>query len=379
MEVNELLKLMVNKGASDLHLTVPSPPVFRIDGELVPQRDLATLTPRDVELALEQVASEEQRAVFDREWELDFAYSVPGLARFRVNVLRQRGVMSLAFRFVPFYVPSIDELGLPEIFKELILRPRGLILVTGPSGSGKSTTLAAMLRHLNENATKDVITIEDPIEFIFRNKKCLIQQRDLGDDTKSFASAVIHALRHDADVIIVGEMRDLATIGAAITAAETGHLVLGTLHTIDAPQSIDRIVDIFPHGQQQQIRIQLSQVIEAVISQALLPRIDGGRVAAFEIMLASHTIRKYIRDEKVFEIPVTIEVSTPEGMQTLDQALTDLVKSNIVTLEDALMKSRDPAKLQRFLQSQSEAAASHIVDNASGRQEDVEWTRKEYS
>jgi twitching motility protein PilT len=287
--------------------------------------------------------------------------------------------MSLAFRFVPFYVPSIDELGLPEIFKELILRPRGLILVTGPSGSGKSTTLAAMLRHLNENATKDVITIEDPIEFIFRNKKCLIQQRDLGDDTKSFASAVIHALRHDADVIIVGEMRDLATIGAAITAAETGHLVLGTLHTIDAPQSIDRIVDIFPHGQQQQIRIQLSQVIEAVISQALLPRIDGGRVAAFEIMLASHTIRKYIRDEKVFEIPVTIEVSTPEGMQTLDQALTDLVKSNIVTLEDALMKSRDPAKLQRFLQSQSEAAASHIVDNASGRQEDVEWTRKEYS
>jgi twitching motility protein PilT len=380
MEVNELLKLMVNKGASDLHLTVPSPPVFRINGELVPQRDLAPLTPRDVELAFEQVASEEQRAVFDREWELDFAYSVPGLARFRVNVLRQRGVMSLAFRFVPFYVPSIDELGLPEIFKELILRPRGLILVTGPSGSGKSTTLAAMLRHLNENATKDVITIEDPIEFIFRNKKCLIQQRDLGDDTKSFATAVIHALRHDADVIIVGEMRDLATIGAAITAAETGHLVLGTLHTIDAPQSIDRIVDIFPHGQQQQIRIQLSQVIEAVISQALLPRIDGGRVAAFEIMLASHTIRKYIRDEKVFEIPVTMEVSTPEGMQTLDQALTDLVKSNIVTLEDALMKSRDPAKLQRFLQSQAEAITSqNTVGSTAEKQEGVEWTRRGYS
>jgi len=380
MDMNELLKLMVNKGASDLHLTVPSPPVFRIDGELIPQRDLPPLTPEGIELALEQVSGQEQRAVFEREWELDFAYSVPGLARFRVNVLRQRGVMSLAFRFVPFYVPSIDEWGLPQIFKELILRPRGLILVTGPSGSGKSTTLAAMLRHLNENATRNVITIEDPIEFVFRNKKCLIRQRDLGDDTKSFAAAVIHALRHDADVIIIGEMRDLATISAAITAAETGHLVLGTLHTIDAPQSIDRIVDIFPHGQQQQIRIQLSQVVEAVISQALLPRVDGGRVAAFEIMLASHTIRKYIRDEKVFEIPVTIEVSTPEGMQTLDQALTDLVKRNIVTLEDALTKSSNPAKLQRFLQSQGEASASRsTVGTTMEKQEGVEWRRKEYS
>ncbi len=380
MEVNELLKLMVNKGASDLHLTVPSPPVFRIDGELVPQRDLPASTPKDIELALGQVSGQEQRAVFEREWELDFAYSVPGLARFRVNALRQRGVMSLAFRFVPFYVASIDEWGMPEIFKELILKPRGLILVTGPSGSGKSTTLAAMLRHLNESATKNVITIEDPIEFTFRNKKCLIRQRDLGDDTKSFAAAVVHALRHDADVIIVGEMRDLATISAAITAAETGHLVLGTLHTIDAPQSIDRMIDIFPHGQQQQIRIQLSQVIEAVISQALLPRIDGGRVAAFEIMLASHTIRKYIRDEKVFEIPVTMEVSTPEGMQTLDQALTELVKKNAVTLEDALMKSRDPAKLQRFLQSQAEAITSqNTVGSTAEKQEGVEWTRREYS
>jgi twitching motility protein PilT len=354
MEMNELLKLMVNKGASDLHLTVPSPPVLRIDGELTPQEDLPPLTDQDIELALEQVSTEEQRAVFDKEWELDFAYSVPGLARFRVNALRQRGVISLAFRFVPFYIPSIDEWGLPQIFKELILRPRGIILVTGPSGSGKSTTLAAMLRHLNENATKNVITIEDPIEFLFSNKKCLIRQRDLGDDTKSFATAVIHALRHDADVIVIGEMRDLDTISTAITAAETGHLVLGTLHTVDAPQSIDRIIDVFPYGQQQQIRVQLSQVIEAIISQALLPRIDGGRIAAFEIMLASHTIRKYIRDGKVFEIPVTMEVSTPEGMQTLDQALAILVKRKIVTPEDALLKSRDPAKLQKHLQSQDE-------------------------
>jgi len=356
MEMNELLKLMVNKGASDLHLTMPSPPVLRIDGELIPQEDLPPLTAKDIELTLEQVSTQEQRVVFDREWELDFAYSVPGLARFRVNALRQRGVISLAFRFVPFYIPSIDEWGLPQILKEIILKPTGLILVTGPSGSGKSTTLAAMLRHLNENATKSVITIEDPIEFTFRNKKCLIRQRDLGDDTKSFSTAVVHALRHDADVIVIGEMRDLDTISTAIMAAETGHLVLGTLHTIDAPQSIDRIIDIFPHGQQQQIRVQLSQVIEAVVSQTLLPRINGGRVAAFEIMLASRTIRKHIRDEKIFEIPVTMEVSTPEGMETMDQALVDLVKKKIVTLEDALMKSKNPAKLQKLLQPQSETA-----------------------
>jgi len=353
--MNELLKLMVNKGASDLHLTVPSPPVLRIDGVLIPQEDLPLLTAKDVELALEQVANQEQRSVFDREWELDFAYSVPGLARFRVNALRQRGVMSLAFRFVPFYIPSIDEWGLPQIFKELILKPRGLILVTGPSGSGKSTTLAAMLSHLNENVTRNVITIEDPIEFVFRNKRCLMRQRDLGDDTKSFSTALIHALRHDADVIVIGEMRDLATISTAIMAAETGHLVLGTLHTIDAPQSIDRMIDIFPYGQQQQIRLQLSQVIEAVISQALLPRIGGGRIAAFEIMLANHVIRKYIREEKIFEIPVSIEVSTPEGMQTMDQALADLVKRNMVTLEEAIMKSSNPVKLQQSLQSQREA------------------------
>lgn len=349
---------MVNRGASDLHLTVPSPPVLRIDGALVPQDDLPPLTATDVELALEQAATEEQRAAFDKDWELDFAYAVPGLARFRVSVLRQRGVISLAFRFVPFYVASIDEWGLPPIFKELILKPRGIVLITGPSGSGKSTTLAAMLRHLNENATKSVITVEDPIEFLFRNCKCLIRQRDLGDDTRSFATAVIHALRHDADVIVIGEMRDLDTISTAITAAETGHLVLGTLHTVDAPQSIDRIIDVFPHGQQQQIRVQLSQVIEAVISQALLPRIGGGRVAAFEIMLASHTVRKYIRDEKVFEIPVTMEVSRPEGMQTLDQALTDLVRKRLVTLEDAMMKSRDPVKFQRVLQSPGESSMS---------------------
>ncbi len=356
MEVKELLKLMVNKGASDLHLTVPSPPVLRIDGELVPQDDLPAVDAGDIEAAFEQVATQEQRAVFASEWELDLAYTMPGLARFRVNALRQRGVTSLAFRFVPFYIPSIDEWGLPPILKELVLKPRGLILVTGPSGSGKSTTLAAMLRHLNENAMKNVITVEDPIEFTIRNKKCLIRQRDLGDDTRSFSSAIIHALRHDADVIIIGEMRDLDTIGAAITAAETGHLVIGTLHTIDAPQSIDRIIDIFPHGQQQQIRLQLAQVIEAVISQALLPRVDGGRIAAFEIMLANSVIRRLIRDEKLHEIHPNMEMGKLEGARVLDQDLAVLVSRNIVTLEDALLKSSNPAKLQKILQSHSDTA-----------------------
>ena len=355
MPVYELLKLMIDKGASDLHLTVPSPPVLRIDGVLIPQEDLPPLTAKDIEKTLEQVATQEQRDAFGKEWELDFAYSVPGLARFRVNVLQQRGTMSLAFRLVPFGVPTIDELGLPQILKELTLKPRGLILVTGPSGSGKSTTLAAMLNHLNENEERNVITIEDPIEFLFRNKRCLIRQRDLGDDTKSFATALIHALRHDTDVIVIGEMRALATISTAMMAAETGYLVLGTLHTIDAAQSIDRIIDIFPHGQQRQIRLQLSQVIEAVISQALLPRIGGGRIAAFEIMLATSVIRRLIREEKLYEIPPNLEMGSKEGAQTLDQALADLIKRNIVTEEEALMKSSNPVRLQQFLQFQHKA------------------------
>lgn len=355
MEIDKLLKLMVDKGASDLHLKVPSPPVLRIDGVLIPQGNLPPLTPGDIELIFEKVAADEQRVAFRRELELDFAYSVSGLARFRVNALQQRGTMSLAFRIVPFNVPSIDGLGLPQICKELILKPRGLILLTGPAGSGKSTTLAAMLNHLNENKKRNVITIEDPIEFLFRDKECIIRQRDLGDDTKSFATALIHVLRHDPDVIVIGEMRDLDTVSIAIRAAETGHLVLGTLHTIDAAQSVDRMIDIFPHGQQRQVRLQLSQVIEAVLSQRLLSRIGGGRIAAFEIMIATSVIRRLIRDEKIFEISANIELGIKEGMQTMDQALADLVRKNLVTLEEAMLKSSESARLQRYLQAQGVA------------------------
>jgi len=323
MEIDGLLKLMVDKGASDLHITVPNPPVLRIEGELVEQEDLPPLTPEDVESIFEQVTTEGQRIAFGKELELDFAYSVPGLARFRVNALQQRGTMSLAFRLIPFKASSIDELGLPQICKELILKPRGLILVTGSAGSGKSTTLAAMINHLNETEKRNVITIEDPIEFLFRNKKCIIRQRELGHDTEAFYTALIHGLRHDpdVDVIVIGEMRDLPTISTAVTAAETGHLVLGTLHTIDAAQSVDRITDIFPAGQQQQIRLQLSQVIEAVLSQMLLSRIGGGRIAAFEIMLATIGIRRLILEGKIFEITANLEAGTSEGKQTYGSSI----------------------------------------------------------
>lgn len=347
--INELLKLTVDKGASDLHITVPSSPILRIQGELITQEDLQPLTPDDVQSVFEQITNDKQRAVFQKELELDFAYSVPGLARFRVNALQQRGSMSLAFRLIPFKAPTIDEFGLPPICKELILKPRGLILVTGAAGSGKSTTLAAMINHLNETERRNVITIEDPIEFLFRNKKCIIRQRDLGHDTKSFYTALVHALRHDPDVIVIGELRDLPTISTAMTAAETGHLVLGTMHTIDAAQSIDRIVDIFPAGQQHQIRLQLSQVIEAVLSQVLLSRVGGGRVAAFEIMLASPGIRRLIREGKIYEIPANLEGGKAEGKRTIDQALADLIRRNIVTVEEATMKSSNPAKLDEFL------------------------------
>src|SRR4030043_1067841 len=272
MDIIELLNLMLEKRASDLHIRVPNVPVLRVDGELKPQEHLPQVTIEDVEAAFEHITTQEQRNRFHLEKELDFAYSVPRLARFRVSVMRQRGSISLSFRLVPFKVFTIDELALPQICKDLILKPRGLILVTGPTGSGKSTTMAAMLNYLNENIARNVITIEDPIEYLHPNIKCLIASRDLGDDTRAFDIALIHALRHDPDVIVVGELRDLETVQTAMRAAETGHLVMGTLHTTDAPQTVDRVIDIFSPAQQPQIRLQFSQAIVAVLSQALLPR-----------------------------------------------------------------------------------------------------------
>jgi len=348
---HELFQLMIDKGASDLHLRVPSPPVLRIDGVLTPLEDLPPITDKDVQMLLDHIVTPEQMSTFLTEFELDFAYSIPGLARFRANALRQRGTISLSFHFVPFDVPSIDDLELPQICKRLSLKQRGLILITGPSGSGKSTTLAAMVNHLNEHDRRNVITIEDPIEYLHCNKRCLIAQRDLGDDTKSFSTALRHALRHDPDVIVIGEIRDLDTVSTAITAAEMGHLVLGTLHSVDTVLSINRLIDIFPYGQQHQIRLQLSQVIEAVLSQNLLPRIGGGQIAACEVMIANSAIRNIIREDRLLELPRNMELSSKsEGMQTLDQALAELVNRNLVTREEAMMKSVNPVKLEQWLQ-----------------------------
>jgi twitching motility protein PilT len=362
---HELFELMVDKGASDLHLWVPSSPVLRINGVLTPLSQFAPATPEFVEKVFNGIVTPEQKNTFLEEQELDFSYSIPRLARLRVSALRQRGTISLAFRLVPYEVPSIDELEIPQICKKLVLKPRGLILVTGPTGCGKSTTLAAMINYLNDNDARTIITIEDPIEYLYTNKKCLIAQRDLGDDTKSFANALIHALRHDPDVIVIGEMRDAETISTAITAAETGHLVLGTLHTVDAIQSIHRIIDMFPHDQQQQIIMQLSQVLEAILSQALLPRIEGGRIAAFEIMIANSAIRKMIREQRIFELPRNMEFSTKEeGMKTLDQALAEVVRSGIVSPEKAMMKSSNPAKLEQLLPFRKGASSSQTLDEA---------------
>lgn len=350
MQADMLLKLMAEKKASDLHLRVPGPPVFRIDGVLVPQEDLPLTSPADLKEAFEQITTTGQRKTFYEDLELDFAYSLPGIARFRVNAMLQRGTLSIAFRRVPFELPNIDKLGLPSLCKDLILKPRGLILVTGPTGSGKSTTLAAMIDYLNEHERRNVITIEDPIEYLYPNKLCLLAQRDMGDDTRSFSNALIHALRHDPDVILVGEMRDLETISTAITAAETGHLVLGTLHTVDAVQTVDRIIDAFPPEHQRQIRLQLAQVLEAVLSQSLLPRIEGkGRIGAFEILIATPAVRNMIRTTKTHELPSAIQLGANEGMQTLNQALAMLVNSNKVAIEEALRKSSNPEQLKKLI------------------------------
>ena len=352
VNIDEMLRVMVEKGASDLHLRVPSSPVIRIDGHLMPLDGLTAITSQDVEEALENITTETQRETFHEELELDLAYSIHGLARFRVNASLQRGTINLAFRKIPVQIPTIDELGLPDVCKTLVLKPKGLVLVTGPTGSGKSTTLAAMIDHLNKNETRHVITIEDPIEYLHSNDKCIIAQRELGDDTRSFASALKHVLRQDPDVILVGEMRDLESIATAVTAAETGHLVLSTLHTPNAPQTIDRIIDVFPPHQQTQIRTQLALALEGVLSQILLPKASGsGRVAVFEVMLATDAIRNLIREGKSEQIPTYIQTSGQCGMNTMDQRLDDLSRSGVIAWEEASVRMsrsyKHPAEVDR--------------------------------
>ena len=353
--------MVFETGASDLHLRVGIPPVFRVNGRLERQGDLPVITEESITGMLGQITSQEQRERFYAEKELDFAILLDGLARFRVNAMWQKQTISIACRMLTLGVPSIDELELPQICKEMILQPRGLILVTGPTGVGKSTTMAAMIRHLNENRDCNVICIEDPIEYVHPNIKAIIAQRELGDDTRSFSEALTRALRHDPNVIVVGEMRDLATISTAITAAETGHLVMSTLHTTDAAQTIDRLVDIFPSNQQNQIRLQISQEITAVLSQVLLPRASGkGMIAAFEIVLANTAIRHLIRECRAFEIPSYMHIHQDSGMQTLDDALADLVKEGKVNKEDAMAKSSNPKRLNALLATHHRARSPSL-------------------
>jgi len=350
MDIDGLLRIVVERKASDLHLKAGSLPVLRIDGRLVRCGDTEALTPEETKEAFEQVTTKEEREEFARELELDFSYSIQGLSRFRVNAALQRGTIILAFRQIYWTIPTIEELGLPQVCKVLALKPDGLVLLTGATGSGKSTTLAAMIRYLNERESRRVVTIEDPIEYLFKDKECFISQRELGADTKSFARALKRALRQDPDVILVGEMRDLETIGTALTAAETGHLVLSTLHTPSAPQAIDRIIDVFPPHQQGQIRAQLSIALEAVLYQALVPRADGnGLVVVAEVMMGTTAIRNLIREGKTYQMPNVIQTGSEHGMQTLNQALRDLYQRGVISQEVALTSSNNPEELRELI------------------------------
>ena len=352
MKIETLFELALQTRASDLHLNVGLPPILRIDGRLIKQNSYNLLTNNDIAQMLDQITSEEQKERFSQDKELDFAYALDLKARFRINVMRQRKTLSIACRMLPFTIPSIDDLELPQICKDLILQPRGLILVTGPTGVGKSTTMAAMIRHLNENRECNVISIEDPIEYHHQNIKSMIAQRELGVDTNTFHIALTQALRHDPDVIVVGEMRDLDTISAAITAAETGHLVMSTLHTIDAVQTIDRMIDVFPPDQQSQIRLQISQALLAILSQTLLPRASGkGMVAAFEIVLSNPSIRNIIREGRTYEIPTYMRIHQNAGAQSLDDTLALLVQSHTVMREAAMQTTSDPKRLAKLLTS----------------------------
>ncbi len=328
MDIFSLLRAAKEAGASDLHLVAGTPPQFRVHGLLQPA-DLPTLTSDEAEQAFRQLASEEQRVTYQQNLELDFGEDIPDVGRVRCNAARQRGTVSLVIRLLPSVIPTIGELGLPEICRELVLKRRGLVVVSGPTGSGKSTTLAAMIRHLNNTESRRIVTIEDPIEYVHLNQNCMVTQRELGSDTLSFAEALKHVLRQDPDVILVGEMRDLETAAAALTVAETGHLVLTTGHAPSASQAIDRIIDLFPPYERHLAQTQLASLIVGVLCQALVPKADGsGRVAAVEVMLANSAVRNLIRDGKIYQLPNTIRMNAHLGMQLLDKALVDLYRNS---------------------------------------------------
>ena len=345
LDLHELLKLAVQRHASDLHLKVGAPPVLRIDDTLVHLQEQPRVNQADLDTIITLLASERQRQQFAERRELDLAYGVQGLGRFRANLFQQRGTIGVAFRVIPFQAQTIEELNLPPIIGKLAMEPRGMLLVTGTAGSGKSTTLAAMIEHINANGSGHILTIEDPIEFLHRDKRCLINQREVGVDTESFAEALRSALRQDPDVILVGEMRDFDTVNTAILAAETGHLVMSTLHTIDAAETVNRIISIFPPYQQKQIRLQLASVLRGIISMRLVPQAEGkGRVPAVEVMVATATIRECVADsDKTRRIHEVIAAGGSEyGMQTFDQSLMTLYQRGLVNYEEALRWSSNP-------------------------------------
>jgi twitching motility protein PilT len=345
LELNEILKIALKGGASDIHLKSGLPPIFRVDGALVPLKNAERLLPDALEKMILAIMNPVQRERFEKARECDLAYGIAGLGRFRVNVFQQRGTIGVVFRVIPFGVKTIDQLHLPRVVESIANEQRGLILVTGTTGSGKSTTLAAMIEHINSARTCHIMTIEDPIEFLIRDRRSIVNQREIGVDTQSFANALRAALRQDPDVILVGEMRDFETIETALTAAETGHLVLSTLHTLDATETINRIISVFPPYQQKQVRLQLTSILKAVISQRLVPRADGkGRVPALEVLVTTGRVRECISDkDRTKEIHDAIAKGyTSYGMQTFDQSLMHLVKGNLVTYEEALKHVSNP-------------------------------------
>lgn len=363
MHIDELLTLAKNNGVSDVHITVNTAPAFRLHGSLIPLDDprwsgqpglsqemTKKLEPKDTDVLARQIMTQEQFAEFIDTGDLDFAYQIPGVCRFRVNAYKQQDCSALAIRLINSKILSFQELGLPEVLGYLAQRPRGLVLVTGPTGSGKSTTLASMIDLINSQHQHHIITLEDPIEFVHSHKKSIINQREVGRDTRSFAQALRAAMREDPDVILVGEMRDPETIAIAITAAETGHLVFGTLHTSSAAQTVDRIIDVFPPHQQQQIRVQLANTIQGVVAQQLIPRADmPGRVAALEIMVATPAIRNLIREGKTYQIISQIQTGAKYGMQTLDMSLKALYMKRAISREETLNRSVDPQSVEKML------------------------------
>jgi twitching motility protein PilT len=368
--LSELLKRMVDSGGSDLHITTNSPPRIRLHGELKPCDDLPVLGPADTKQLAYSILTDAQKHRFEENLELDFSFGIKNIARFRGNLFNQRGAVAGVFRVIPFEIKSFDQLGLPQVIRKLCEKPRGLILVTGPTGSGKSTTLATMLNLINETRHEHMITIEDPIEFIHPHKKCLVNQREVHADTHSFANSLRAALREDPDVVLIGEMRDLETIEAALRIAETGHLTFGTLHTNSASSTINRIIDVFPSHQQSQIRAQLSLVLEGILCQALLPRADGkGRAMAMEILVPNAAIRNLVREDKIHQIYSAMQSGQDKfGMQTFNQSLHTLYMQRIITLETALGRSSNTDELQDMINRGAPGAAQRPTPSyTSGR------------